>query len=175
MDTIARRPLARPLPRQPTCLDKIYIANPCKVAWDDMEGADDRVRRCLTCKSNVYNISGMTRYSAEKLLTSTEGRLCGRIYRRFDGTVLTADCPRGATDSAYFAWFKFTAVLIGILGFFGVGVLTFFGPNLRALFASAGGMMGGATSRRLETPTTQVRRITVPQSAYETDGPRKRE
>ncbi|HVR40948.1 MAG TPA: carboxypeptidase-like regulatory domain-containing protein, partial [Thermoanaerobaculia bacterium] len=30
-----------------------------------------------------------------KLLVRTEGRVCARLYRRADGTVLTRDCPTG--------------------------------------------------------------------------------
>lgn len=29
------------------------------------------------------------------MITSTEGRICGRLYRRADGTLLTRDCPVG--------------------------------------------------------------------------------
>ncbi|MGV3757146.1 MAG: hypothetical protein ACO1QS_17345, partial [Verrucomicrobiota bacterium] len=31
----------------------------------------------------------------EQLVLAKEGHLCGRMYRRKDGTVLTADCPTG--------------------------------------------------------------------------------
>lgn len=59
-----------------------------------MEGGG-RVRFCRLCSLNVYDLSGMTAAEAEALLTKTEGRLCGRITRRADGTVLTKDCPVG--------------------------------------------------------------------------------
>src|SRR5262249_46221013 len=57
-----------------------------------MEG-DDRVRFCGRCRKNVYNLSEMTEAEAQRLLVDKEGRLCARLYRRRDGTVLTKDCP----------------------------------------------------------------------------------
>jgi hypothetical protein len=56
---------------------------------------DDRVRFCDHCQLNVYNLSGLSRGEAETLLAQTEGRLCARLFRRADGTVLTNDCPVG--------------------------------------------------------------------------------
>jgi len=44
----------------------------------------------------VYNLSNMTRQEAEDFVGSREGRTCVRFYRRYDGTVLTSDCPIGA-------------------------------------------------------------------------------
>jgi len=59
-----------------------------------MEG-DARVRHCAVCSLNVYNFGEMTRDEVRELLVRTEGRVCGRLYRRADGTVLTRDCPTG--------------------------------------------------------------------------------
>jgi hypothetical protein len=56
---------------------------------------DDSVRFCDHCRLNVYNISALSRSEAESLIASTEGRLCARLFRRADGTVLTKDCPVG--------------------------------------------------------------------------------
>lgn len=70
------------------------VASPCGVSWDSLEG-DGRVRFCRLCSLNVYDFAGMTRAEVEALVTETEGRLCGRMTRRADGTVLTKDCPVG--------------------------------------------------------------------------------
>ena len=78
----------------PSLLDSVRIASPCLAAWEDMTG-DDRVRHCDLCRLNVYDLSGMGRAEAEELIRGTEGRLCGRLHRRADGTVLTRDCPEG--------------------------------------------------------------------------------
>ena len=75
-------------------LRNIKVASPCRADWDAMYGTD-RVRYCGDCKLNVYNLSGMRRVDAERLIASVEGRLCVRFYRRADGTVLTKDCPVG--------------------------------------------------------------------------------
>ena len=77
-------------------LDRIAIASPCGVGWDSMTG-DDRTRHCAECKLDVYNLAEMTADEAEALLRRKlgEGRVCAQVYRRADGTVLTADCPRG--------------------------------------------------------------------------------
>jgi hypothetical protein len=56
---------------------------------------DSRVRFCDHCNLNVYNLSELSRAGAERLIASTEGRLCARLFRRADGTVLTKDCPVG--------------------------------------------------------------------------------
>lgn len=56
---------------------------------------DDRVRFCDQCNLHVYNISEMTRKQAEALIAKTEGRICAKLHRRADGTVLTKDCPVG--------------------------------------------------------------------------------
>jgi len=75
-------------------LANLRVAAPCEVSWDGMTG-DERVRHCSLCSLNVYNFSEMTRDEVRELLMRTEGRICGRFYRRIDGTVLTRDCPTG--------------------------------------------------------------------------------
>ena len=80
--------------RLPIALEHLQVASPCNAAWDDMTG-DDRVRFCGQCKLKVYNLSEVTRPEAEALVGEAGGRLCVRLYRRADGTVLTRDCPVG--------------------------------------------------------------------------------
>ncbi len=63
-------------------------------------GGDARVRHCAQCNLNVYNLSSMSRAQAEALIERTEGRLCVRLYRRVDGTVITDDCPVGLAARA---------------------------------------------------------------------------
>lgn len=78
-------------------LDNIRVASPCKESWHDMTG-DARVRHCVRCDQNVYNLSDMTREEAEALILAKEGKLCVRYFRRkLDGTILVKkDCPVGA-------------------------------------------------------------------------------
>ena len=75
-------------------LSQLRIASPCTVSWDSMNG-DDRSRFCGQCRLNVYNISAMTQSEAEHLIAEKEGRVCLRLYKRADGTVITRDCPIG--------------------------------------------------------------------------------
>ncbi|HEY0171102.1 MAG TPA: carboxypeptidase-like regulatory domain-containing protein [Pyrinomonadaceae bacterium] len=75
-------------------LSRMRVASPCPAGWEAMEG-DGRVRFCRLCDLHVYNFSELTRAEAESLVARTEGRLCARLYRRADGTVLTKDCPKG--------------------------------------------------------------------------------
>ena len=75
-------------------LDRLYVSSPCNADWETMPG-DERVRFCNQCHLNVYNISALTRKQAEKLIAETEGRLCAKLYRRADGTIITRDCPIG--------------------------------------------------------------------------------
>lgn len=75
-------------------IDRLRIASPCPTNWEGMSG-DDRVRFCDLCGLNVYNIAEMSRADVEALIAKSEGRICGRLYRRSDGTVITKDCPVG--------------------------------------------------------------------------------
>jgi hypothetical protein len=77
--------------RHAVSLEIIDIAKPCPADWDDMRG-DEQVRFCKHCSLDVYNLSAMTREAAERLVAEREGRLCVRMFRRLDGTVVTDDC-----------------------------------------------------------------------------------
>ena len=83
--------------RRLSLIDQVTIASPCKAKWEDMVG-DDQVRFCGRCRKDVYDLSAMQRDEAEALLLEKSDGMCARLYRRSDGTVLTADCPTGARD-----------------------------------------------------------------------------
>jgi hypothetical protein len=86
----AEGPKRRALP----LLERVYIASPCSVPWESMSG-DERERLCASCNKTVYDVSAMTRADAESLLTAKGTDACLRIFRRFDSTIITADCPVG--------------------------------------------------------------------------------
>ncbi len=96
-------------------LDHVKIASPCDVGWENMRG-DDRVRFCDACEMNVYNLSALRRTEAEELIRRHEGRLCVSLYRRADGTILTADCPVGASVARRSAW-RVAAGAACVMGF----------------------------------------------------------
>lgn len=79
-------------------LDKIKIASPCNMSWNDMKG-DDRSRHCSACQLNVFNIAGLSKQEAQELLAKRAAgeRVCVRLLRRQDGTIITKDCPVGVS------------------------------------------------------------------------------
>ncbi len=78
--------------RSPTIdLSQVVIKSPCTMDWDSMEG-DQRARFCSSCGKHVYNFAELTQQQAVDLLQATGNRLCGRVFRRPDGTILVADC-----------------------------------------------------------------------------------
>jgi hypothetical protein len=85
-----------------------------------MQG-DARVRHCSLCNLNVYNFAEMTRDEVQALLQRSEGRVCGRLFRRADGTVLTRDCPTGLRALRLRASRVAAAIVASILSMSGVG------------------------------------------------------
>ena len=59
----------------------------------------------------------MTRADAEALLAERVDGVCVRFYRRFDGTILTADCPVGVKARVRLraVWGTLVAVTLGTL------------------------------------------------------------
>jgi hypothetical protein len=100
-------------------LDRIRIASPCTASWNGMKG-DDRVRFCKSCRKNVYNLSALSRDEAERLIQSQDGKLCALLYRRRDGTVLTADCPIGQRTVRERIALRFAVVVTAVLTLFGL-------------------------------------------------------
>lgn len=68
-------------------LDRICIAMPCSMNWEDMQG-NDEVRLCGGCDKNVYNVSAMSKKRAEEIL-SAPTLPCLQLQRREDGTLVT--------------------------------------------------------------------------------------
>lgn len=100
--------------KQSELLSNLRVASPCHVGWERMSG-DDRVRFCESCQLNVYNFSELTANEVESLVMKTEGRICGRLYRRTDGTVITRDCPVGLRALRKRVALKATAIFATVL------------------------------------------------------------
>lgn len=98
-------------------LDRVTVAAPCDAGWENMVG-NERVRFCAKCSMNVYNLSGMTKTDAERLVVQAEGRLCIRFYRRADGTIMTKNCPIGLRALKVRAARVATATASAALSFF---------------------------------------------------------
>lgn len=75
-------------------LETINLAFSCPMDWDKMIG-NNQIRYCPECKLNVYNISSLSSIEATKLINNNENKLCIKLYKRADGTVLTKDCSIG--------------------------------------------------------------------------------
>lgn len=113
-------------------LNQIRIATPCHAKWNQMKG-DDRVRHCGDCKLNVYNVAGLTNKEVQELLVkSAKGeRVCMRLTRRKDGTILTSDCPVGVRIARRV---RLKIAAIGV-------------PIMSAIFWLAGGVYSRAEER----------------------------
>lgn len=106
-------------PMQKVDLNTMHVASPCSVSWDSMNG-NDRSRLCGQCDRRVYNISGMTADAASKLLLNRTDRVCVRLHRRADGTVLTGDCPKGLAAYRKRVTTLAGAAFAAVLGLFSV-------------------------------------------------------
>jgi hypothetical protein len=138
-------------------VDEIEIRSPCTVAWDEMRpaGGEGRVRFCGQCRQNVYNIEMMGRSEARRRIAMREGRVCVRILRRPDGTVVTADCWARLRAARRRGFLPF----LGMLVLVGFTELTAIGTGLARLR----GFLGGSSpprprvslpiARGLEAPT----------------------
>jgi hypothetical protein len=56
---------------------------------------NEQVRFCERCQQNVYNLSEMSAAQAAALIEARQDRLCIQLFRRRDGTLVTADSPTG--------------------------------------------------------------------------------
>ena len=93
-------------------LDNIKVATPCSADWEQMAG-DDRVRHCGDCRLNVYNVAEMTRAETAALIRINEGkRVCMRLHRRPDGTLITQDCWERLRAARRRGWMAFAAALV---------------------------------------------------------------
>ncbi len=75
----------------PRDLSDLVINTPCTMDWDRMDG-DARKRFCSRCEKYVFNIAAMTRSEALQLIGDGDKKICARIFRRPDGTIVTSEC-----------------------------------------------------------------------------------
>ncbi|HEY4395513.1 MAG TPA: hypothetical protein VGP64_15690 [Polyangia bacterium] len=147
-------------------IDQIEIKSPCTVSWDEMRpsGGDGRVRFCGQCRQNVYNVEAMSRGEAHRLIAVREGRVCVRILRRPDGTVVTADC-----------WARLRAARRrGLLPFVGMLLLVGFTELIAigAGLARLEGMLGGPPPAPPRVSLPIARGLVAPVPAIRTEPPR---
>ncbi|BCM92005.1 hypothetical protein IAD21_03884 [Abditibacteriota bacterium] len=134
------------MPSSLISLESIQIASPCRAEWDGMQG-NQCVRFCPSCGKNVYNVAAMTRDEAMRLIEQKEGKLCVRLHRRSDGTVLTSDCPIG--EATRKRQKRGIQLLAGALGF----VAALFGlQSIKAALSSNAGA-GHPETEKIEITT----------------------
>jgi hypothetical protein len=69
---------------------QLDIAEPCHEQWSTMSGSASQ-RFCGSCQKHVHNLAAMTPTEIEREVIRTGGRLCGRITRREDGSMVTVE------------------------------------------------------------------------------------
>jgi hypothetical protein len=140
---------AGPQKRALPLLDQVRVASPCKADWNEMLG-DERVRYCLGCEKNVYNLSSMAREDAENLLRERLGNeLCIRFFQRADGTILTQDCPEGVKKKRR----KKLALAVAGAGAMAAAAATMFMKTTCSSGPFQGAVAGGAMYPVEPTPT----------------------
>lgn len=106
-------------------LNDLRIASPCSVPWETMgETSSEAVRFCGQCSKNVYDISKLTTAEAGLLLQQGQASgnmACMQLYRRFDGTIITDDCPVGLRRIRD-TWRRVKSVAAAVIAFFVLGV-----------------------------------------------------
>ena len=108
-------------------LEMLTVTEPCPADWAAMTpvGDGDRTRFCRHCQKHVYDLSSLPRAAAERLVAErvaaadpTAGDvMCVRLFRRADGTVVTADCDgawRRTARRARAAWAAVLALPIAL-------------------------------------------------------------
>jgi hypothetical protein len=132
-------------------LNNVRVAVPCSADWDQMIG-NDRARFCSQCNLNVYNLSSMSRSEAEHFISTGEGRICIRYYRRRDGSIITRNCPVGLQAIKRRMSAVARAVCSAVLTFLtAVGLYETLGPIFTQPQRYMGGMM---VERELPPPPT---------------------
>jgi hypothetical protein len=96
-------------------LDQLKVVSPCSTDWDRMSG-DEKKRFCSECDKFVYDFSKMTRRQVEAIVSIHQGRMCARITRRPDGSLLTLETPQVNPIVARRASPVVNATLAAILG-----------------------------------------------------------
>jgi hypothetical protein len=78
-------------------LSQFTIPTPCSMDWDRMRG-DDRKRFCEACGKHVYNLTVMSPDEVVSMMvpfSEQGGEICGRVFQRPDGTLVTSECRPG--------------------------------------------------------------------------------
>jgi len=81
------------------------------------------VRFCASCGKHVYNFTAMSTEEAVSLIRDKNGELCGQLFRRQDGRLVTSDCqpqPLPTPRPWQFSIRSLMAVIAGMAAVFGI-------------------------------------------------------
>src|SRR5450631_4153461 len=73
---------------------EVAIEKPCEESWAAMAG-DARKRHCELCDKQVHDFAAMTSREIAKLVAQSDGKVCARVTRREDGSLVTLDAGAG--------------------------------------------------------------------------------
>ncbi|MEL7500500.1 MAG: hypothetical protein AAFN77_23105 [Planctomycetota bacterium] len=106
-----------PSTQQQDALPVIQIDSPCHADWDSMTG-DEAKRFCGSCQKHVHLLSEMTQREVSELISCGD-RVCIRMERRKDGSIVTKDDlvlttanQQGLTRRDWLGWLKRTAAAV---------------------------------------------------------------
>ena len=88
--------------------EKLAVKSPCTEDWQSMTGSD-KVRHCEKCRLNVYDFFQMIK--DEIVVLMGEGKVCGRLFIREDGTYVTKDCKKKLKRQRQLKFLGFTAFI----------------------------------------------------------------
>jgi hypothetical protein len=105
-------------------LSQFTIPTPCSMDWNRMRG-DDRRRFCEACGKDVHNLTAMGPDEIGPMMARLReqgGEICGRVFQRPDGTLISAGRRQGLPPRK---WWQFRirslmtwiAVIAGWCGF----------------------------------------------------------
>ena len=140
-------------------IHKAEVAAPCEQPWEEMSG-DEKARLCSKCSLNVYNFAEMTESEIAEIIQNSQAsnsRVCVKIYKRFDGKILTKDCPVGvrlleAARYELYTRFGFIASSIGCL--------------VAVVFSFATGTLTASISKSFATIVNQLGRLNSVTNSY---------
>ncbi len=73
-------------------LNRLVIGTPCRASRDAMEGTGTE-RFCRECNKPVYDFGAMTPRQIEARIEASRGRVCARMTRSADGSLVTLPSP----------------------------------------------------------------------------------
>jgi len=147
-------------------LDRVTIARPCPMRWEDLAG-DERRRFCEHCQLSVHDLSALPRAEAAALLAEgarSAERLCVTYVRGPARELVSADAPvRKGSDRAPRSLRSVAALLVGLGGLLLAACRPTARPDEAATDPSAGAGAGsGAASDRVPAGSRITGEVAAP-------------